>query len=314
MPSIEDIILNQGKWTGISGVRLHLSHTFVEDAARFMVLDNPGHAFILTGFFIPLGWDSPTAPGPVNKSSLNNTVSVPKSPIPETGSVESDGPPGAYFLGKALTKLGWKITYVVDHYAAFTLKGQPTVEEVIEFPITDEKNSEDFAKELLAKHDPSVLVAVERPGMSAEGKYQFVGGTDVTVRTAKLDYLFRHHNATVGIGDWGNEIGLANISEFTGPNLPSKAPTITGSTHPIIAAVSNWGAYGLIAAISKITNRNLLPHPDMEFDHIQRLIECGMVDGRGRSEWIVDGFGPEENRRVLVDLWDHLYAAGITKL
>ena len=296
MPSIEDIILNQGKWTGISGVRLHLSDTFVEDAARFMVLDNPGHAFILTGFFIPLGWDSPEAP------------------IPETGSVESDGPPGAYFLGRALTNLGWKVTYVVDRYASFTLKDQPTVEEVIEFPITDEKNSEDFAKELLAKYDPSVLVAVERPWVSAEGKYQFVGGTDVTIRTAKLDYLFRHHNATVGIGDWGNEIGLANISEYTGPNLPSKAPTITGSTHPIIAAVSNWGAYGLIAAISKITNRNLLPHPDMEFDHIQRLIECGMVDGRGRSEWIVDGFGPEENRRVLVDLWDHLYSAGITKL
>ncbi|PZC51108.1 MAG: protein of unknown function (DUF4392) [Chloroflexi bacterium] len=261
-----------------------------------MVLDNPGHAFILTGFFIPLGWDSL------------------ESPIPETGSVESDGPPGAYFLGRALTNLGWKVTYVVDHYASFTLKGQPTVEEVIEFPITDEKSSEDFAKELLAKYNPSVLVAIERPGMSAEGKYQFVGGTDVTVRTAKLDYLFRHHNATVGIGDWGNEIGLANISEYTGPNLPSKAPTITESNHPIIAAVSNWGAYGLIAAISKIANRNLLPHPDMEFDHIQRLIEYGMVDGRGRSEWIVDGFGPEENRRVLVDLWDHLYSAGITKL
>lgn len=292
MGAIEDIILNQGKWTGISGVRLHMSDTFVEDAARFMILDNSGHAFILTGFFIPNPYQFPP---------------------PETGSVESDGPPGAYFLGRALTRLGWKVTYVVDHYATFTLQGQPTVEEVVEFPITDDSASEQFAIDLLERHKPSVLVAVERPGASAEGKYQFVGGSDVTERTAKLDYLFHHHTATIGIGDWGNEIGLANLAEYTGPRLPSKAPTVTPSTHPIIAAVSNWGAYGLVAAISKVVRRNLLPHPDMEFDHIQRLIDAGMVDGRGRREWIVDGFGPEENRRVLEDLWDYLYSLGITR-
>ncbi len=188
MGAIEDIILNQGKWTGISGVRLQMSDTFVEDAARFMVLDHPGHAFILTGFFVPIPH---------------------RFPPPETGSAESDGPPGAYFLGRALTRLGWKVTYVVDRYAAFTLEGQPTVEEVIDFPIADDGTSEQFAIDLLERHKPSVLVAVERPGASAEGKYQYVGGADVTERTAKLDYLFNHHTATIGIGDWGNEIGLA---------------------------------------------------------------------------------------------------------
>ena len=112
----------------------------------------------------------------------------------------------------------------------------------------------------MEQHKPTVLVAVERPGASAEGKYQFVGGADVTERTAKLDYLFRHHAATIGIGDWGNEIGLANLAEYTGPRLPSKAPTITPSAHPIIAAVSNWGAYGLVAAISKVV-RAQPPYP-----------------------------------------------------
>ncbi len=295
MGVLEDIILDIGKRTGISGVRRHMSDTFVEDAARFILLDNPKHAFIITGFYIPQPYQL--------------------DPLPETGATETDGPPGAYFLGKALKKLGWKVTYVVDRYATFAFKGQLGIadDDVVEFPITNDEASERFAKELLADRKPSVQIAIERPGVTADGRYLYVSGGDVTERTAKIDYLFKHHHATVGIGDWGNEMGLANLADHTRDALPTKAPTVTGSTYPVIAGVSNWGAYAVVAAMSKLTRRNLLPHPDMEIEYIQRMVAQGMVEGGGRSEYIIDGFSLDENRKVLDSLWDYLSSQGITR-
>ena len=292
MGAIEDIVLDRGVRTRISALRRLLPENYIEDAAKFILLDNPAHAFILTGFYIPTPY---------------------QFPLPESGSVETDGPPGAYFLGQALRKLGWKVTYVTDHFGTFCFQGMPGGENIIEFPITDAATSEQYAKDLLARHNPSVVIAIERVGATAKGQYLNIRGWDITARTARLDFLLTNHHATVGIGDGGNEIGLGNFAEHTAPLLPSKDPTVTHSTHPIIAGVSNWGGYALIAAMSKISRINLLPHPDMEMEYIQRMVDKGMVTGSGLQQYNVDGFPLEENRRVIDRYWDYLYSLGITK-
>ena len=52
-------------------------------------------------------------------------------------------------------------------------------------------------------------------------------------------------------------------------------PAISRVDRLVIASVSNWGGYGLVAAMSKIAGRNLLPGSDDEARMVQGMIEAG---------------------------------------
>ncbi|MBN1615285.1 MAG: DUF4392 domain-containing protein, partial [Deltaproteobacteria bacterium] len=99
----------------------------------------------------------------------------------------------------------------------------------------------------------------------------------------------------------GNEIGMGcladRIPEVEG--LPQH-PCVTTTTRLVIASVSNWGAYGLIAALSVIAGLDLLPPWEEEADMLERMVAFGAVDGiDGRRVCTVDGFSLEENRLIL---------------
>ncbi|MEE8442559.1 MAG: DUF4392 domain-containing protein [Dehalococcoidia bacterium] len=282
MSAIEDIILDRDK-RGVSALRTHLPENFCEQAAR-LILDNPGRVLILTGFYIMAA-----------------------------GAPETDGPPGAYFLGRALQALGHPVTYVADRYSAFLFKDLAEVEDVSEFPITDSDASERFAKDLLARLQPSVVISIERCGPDSAGRYLNMLGADISQYTAKLDYLVLNHNVTVGIGDGGNEIGMGNVVEQIPlvDTLP-REPATTPVTQLVIASVSNWGGYGLVAAMSRLTRRNLLPTPQAEEEIIRRMVDQGAVDGIiTRPVYAVDGFPLEENRLTLEQLHALLADEGI---
>ena len=282
MPTIEDIILDRDR-RGVSALRSHLPDNFCEQAAQ-LILDNRGRALILTGFYILAA-----------------------------GAHETDGPPGAYFLGQALQKLGYPVTYVTDRYGAFLFKDLAGAEDVVEFPITDAEASERFAQDLLARLRPSVVISIERCGPTADGRYLNMRGADISQYTAKLDYLVLHHNATVGIGDGGNEIGMGNLVERIPlvDTLP-KEPATTPVTRLVIASVSNWGGYGLIAALSRLARQNLLPAVQAEEEIIRRMVDQGAVDGTtSQPVYTVDGFPLEENRQTLEQLHALLAEQGI---
>ena len=104
-------------------------------------------------------------------------------------------------------------------------------------------------------------------------------GVDISDHTPKIDTLFDYSIPSIGIGDGGNEIGMGLISGEAvkqGVNLPW---SITPTDKLILSSVSNWGAYGLISELSKLTGANLNPSPNEQLTLLKLLVGLGAVDG-----------------------------------
>ena len=109
---------------------------------------------------------------------------------------------------------------------------------------------------------------------------------------------------SVGIGDGGNEIGMGNLIDVI-PSVDSLPddPAVSTVDRLIIASVSNWGGYGLAAALSQLAGENLLPDAEGEARMVQHMIEAGAVDGTtGDAVPTVDNFSMEENGALLARL------------
>lgn len=282
--TIEDIILDRDR-RGISQLRQYLPADFCDRAAR-LILDNPGVALIATGFYIL-----------------------------DAGLVETDGPPGAIAIGGALEKLGYDVVYVTDAHGLAVMEGTKSASaRVVEFPIADDAESEQFAKRLIADLNPSVVIAIERCGFTDERKFRNMRGRDITPYNARIDYLFSNHPRSVGIGDGGNEIGMGNLAqEVTTVESLVKIPCVTQVSELILASVSNWGGYGLAASLSKLSGKNLLPSVDEDMTVIRKTVDIGAVDGMSaKQEYKADGFTLEENAQTIRQLQTLLAAEGIS--
>jgi hypothetical protein len=279
---IENIVLSRDQ-RGISALRPYMPPDFCDRAAS-SILDHPGTALITTGFYIP-----------------------------SAGATETDGPPGAVAIGRALSSLGFRVMYVSDTHTVSLLRGLADGAEVFEFPIVGHEASREHAADLLRATAPTVLVATERCGLTDEGIYCNMRGADVSAYHAKVDYLFADHPCSIGIGDGGNEIGMGNLA----PVIPlvtaiAGRPCATKTTRLVVASVSNWGAWGLVAALSRLRRRNLLLTVDEARDLLARAVALGAVDGvTGRRSGSVDGFPAEENDRVLGEMHAWLARHGV---
>ena len=282
--SIEGIILDRDR-RGISALAPHLPEDFCDQAAG-LVLEHPGMAVIVTGFYILAA-----------------------------GAAETDGPPGAVAIGRALRSVGYDVVYVTDRYTVPMLTAIAGADaSVIDFPIMDEDASKKFADGLLSQVQPSVVISIERCGATAEGLYRNMRDRDITEHTARLDYLFTDHPNTVGIGDGGNEIGMGNLADVV-PTVPSLVafPCVTTTTKLVISSVSNWGGYGLVAALSRKQGKNLLVSVEEEQDLVRRVADMGAVDGTStKSEYKVDGFTLEENSQTVARLHELLALDGVS--
>jgi len=256
----------------MTALRAYLPQDYCMRAARFL-LDHPGLTLIVTGFYIPAA-----------------------------GMPETDGPPGALALGSALQKSGRQIAYVTDAYSYPLLRNfAPASCEVIQFPILGGAESQVFARQLLQQYDPKLLISVERCGITRKGICINFRGVDISAHNAKIDYLFQPDLPSIGIGDGGNEIGMGNLEAVipTLPGLPLE-PAITRTSELIVASVSNWGSYGLLAALSALTGSDYLPSLESEAEMIRRIVEFGACDGTtGRQTYGVDGYTIDENQAIL---------------
>jgi hypothetical protein len=270
---IEDIIL-QDDIRGMKALRPHMKAGWLEASAE-MILDHPGKILIATGFYIL-----------------------------RAGEPETDGPPGAVAIGEALKILGNSVAYVTDEKCSTVMRAIAGEDEVIEFPITTHHASSIFAHELLAKHAPSALISIERAGLLGDGTYRNWKGVDFSSHNAKIDHMFEEHPYSVGIGDGGNEIGMGNMRHVIPSieNLPDD-PCVTTTTELITASVSNWGGYGLIAALSLKTRKNLLPSVNQGYQWVKDIVLVGAVEGMsGESKDWVDARAPEDDAMCLRDL------------
>ena len=264
---IEEIILQNDK-RGVSELKSYVASDFCTAAAEYL-LQSAGDVVITTGFYIL-----------------------------SAGQHETDGPPAAIAIGNALQSLGRNVIYVSDKLSIPMLEAWAGVEaSIVEFPIETEPTSTLFARDLLEKLNPGLLLSIERCGRTAEGSYLNMRGLDITEYTAKIDCLFDYGFPSIGIGDGGNEIGMGNLIEYIPDveTLPNQ-PAISMVDKLILASVSNWGGYGLVGALSKCVGQDLLQSNREVETIIRHMVAAGAVDGTsGENKEYVDGFSLKEN-------------------
>ncbi len=194
---------------------------------------------------------------------------------------------------------------VTDHYS-YDLMGHfaPPGSRVICFPMGGVTESQQFAKQILAEYHPSLLMSIERCGLSRQDRYVNCRGEDISATNARLDELFVSEIPSIGIGDGGNEIGMGNLAEQISrtPGLPDE-PAVTRVSDLIIASVSNWGCYGLLAALSEQVGTDLLPDPEEETRLVEAMVSYGACDGTQLKRVnSVDGFPLSVTEDIIKDL------------
>jgi hypothetical protein len=226
---------------------------------------------------------------------------------------ETDGPVGTALLAAALGACGVPVRIAVDSPCADAVRA--AVHETGVDVTVDEVGVEDrpgIERVTAAWREAGVThaVAIERCGLSPDGRPRNMRGADVSPWTAPLDDLYTAGDwVRLGVGDGGNEIGMgklpAGLIARTVPN-GEKIACITACDHLVVAGVSNWGAYGLMAALavvhdgwSPVLARFLTAERDLA---ITRAIveKAGAVDGvTARNEPTVDGFPAEVHAEVI---------------
>lgn len=198
-------------------------------AASALATARPRSVGILTGFFVPRA----TPPA-----------------------AETDGPAGAALLALALSRIGVRCRLLTDDAcrsaceAALSgagLNGVPVDAVAPDAPL-------DPVIDAWREHDIDWMIAIERCGLSADGKPRNMRGEDVGAHAAPLDRVFIAGPwRTIAIGDGGNEVGMGALP----PGLIARAvplgatiACVTPADFLIAAGVSHWGAYGLIAALA----------------------------------------------------------------
>ena len=225
------------------------------------------------------------------------------------GLPETDGPPGTASLGRALRAVGVEVTYITDAaslpplQAALATLGEPT--RILTFHAAGDAAL--TARRLLAEHAPTHLVAIERPGRTRGGDYLSMRGESVGEWNAALDELFLEaprRVVTVGVGDGGNEIGMgalrARLSR-AGARI-RKVASVVPARHPVVAGVSNWGAYGIVVELARLAKRPLLHTAEEERRMVHACVEAGAVDGITRKRAATVDALPLEAHAGMVEL------------
>jgi D-glutamate cyclase len=229
----------------------------------------------------------------------------------EPPSPETDGLNGLGQLAAGLSEAGIEVTAISDAPCA---KAVWAVTEALPHKIGLEivSVSADSVRRLRRQFEQSEnpithLIASERCSLGADGKPHREHGWDISADTAPLDYLFEDAGwkapwTTIGIGDGGNEIGMAvlppDIVESYIPNGALIAAR-TGADFLIVSGVANWGAYALLAALAGLRPDlapALLAHfnGDTERDilaaavNIGQAIDDSRVDRLGQLQMTID--------------------------
>jgi hypothetical protein len=218
--------------------------------------------------------------------------------FPVVDTFETDGPVGAIALYKALETLGATPILVCGPPVSQALMQDFRVHE-IRVGEHQERTLEAF--QALYHYHPDAVLSIERPGQAADGGYYNMRGESISERTACFDTFINNAKCpTIGIGDGGNEIGMGNITAAL-KDLDIVSAT-TKVDELLIADVSNWGAYGIMAILSLWNDKDLLADVNLQ-DILQYLSGHGSVDGVTRvNELTEDGLDFSEGESVILAL------------
>ena len=218
--------------------------------------------------------------------------------FPVDTTFETDGPVGAIALHDCLESLGARPVLACGPPLCDALKDDY---HLIELRAPDLATANNDAQALLRELQPDAVVSIERPGLAADDRYYNMRGEDITDRSAFFDPFVMHADCpTLAVGDGGNEIGMGNIAD-TIARLEITA-SVTTCDELLVADVSNWGAYGLIALLARWCDRDLL-HDVSPVEILDYLSARGSVDGVTRENTLTeDGLEADEGLRVIQEL------------
>ena len=266
--SIEDIVLRHSG-RGMDILRGYKRDRYAEAAARTILDWEKDTVFLTTGFYV-------------------------------AGFAETDGPVGTVFLAKALKKLGYRPVILTDDYCRGFFDGEGV--EVIYMPFDADL---DWCMETLGSFTPVGLISIERCGENTERDYANMRGVSITDKTAAADLFFRIALGivpTIGVGDGGNEIGMGNVADIIEEKLSLK-PCVVTVDNLVIATVSNWGAYAIIAYLEKLSGQKVFMNFEEARAFIKKTVNLGSVDGVIKEQIVsVDGFGMETEKEIIDSL------------
>lgn len=198
------------------------------------------------------------------------------------------------------------------------------IADVLELPMSmgvqrftkDVSRAGDEADALLAQGMPAAVISIEAPGANDVGVYHNAGGLDVSALEAKSVVLWEKLRAlgvpSVAIGDLGNEIGMGKIADHIRSFVPftahgecscgCKGGILAASTADsiITATCSDWGCYGLMAALAYLLrNIDILHTEEMEAEVMRTAARSGMIDMTGSLLPGIDGFNLKMNVSIL---------------
>ena len=188
--------------------------------------------------------------------------------------------------------------------------------------------SRERAADLIERYRPKAVLAIERLGPNRKGVTHGATGISRDPEQSKTQYLFERaaaaNIATIGIGDGGNEIGFGLIHDDVRRVLAHgdlcQCPCLGGTACSVptdvlvVAAISNWGGYGVAANIAyQLEKPELLIDADTLGRMLTNCVEAGAVDGLSNLPELADDGVPLVAHRACIDILSTLiHIAGST--
>lgn len=255
---------------------------------------------------------------------------------------ETDGPPGALFLARALEALAVEAVLVADRaalplvefgcrrwsLAARAIEGDAAAIDAYSFLHDGEFTHLISIETVGPSHTLASVAAQHRYGPPSVERFERevpdehrnvchnMRGRPIDEYSAPLYRLFEAAPTagvtTIGIGDGGNEIGMGALAwEALREALPGdqvgRIICRIATDHLVLAGVSDWGGYALAIALAALHGRPELIRDWTTGDQrelIEGMVrEAGAVDGAtGRREATVDGLPLDQYLAVLDEM------------
>jgi len=178
-------------------------------------------------------------------------------------------------------------------------------------------SAEGAAAALWGRLRPVAVISIERLGPNSRGVTHNAMGEDVTAAHAGVESLLtlarRRGVLTIGVGDRGNELGFGSImarrSRIASLARPCACPCRSNiaCTVPaevvVVASVSNWGAYAMVAGLAiRLGDARLLHHPKDETRMLKACVLAGARDGLSAQRRLTVDALPLRMQRSVVAL------------
>lgn len=209
--------------------------------------------------------------------------------FPVGGRPETDGPPGAIALCRALSALQCGQGVALMSWREVLEACEPELPASVEL------------LELPSQRIDAAVIAIECCGTTASGARLNMRREDISA-TAPCFEDATGDEILVAVGDGGNEAGMgaapAEWFQRFGVVPPRSQAEVL-----VPASVSNWGALGIVATLGALAEADLLPQPDEHVALIERLVARGFVDGfTGECVARVDGRPLADEAEVVATL------------